>query len=202
MPSQSCQKSKHKCKYFRAAIFKPIFWRSPGCHCFLMDKEGNCSCSLWLLFTFPQNWGSALAFWILILAFASVFSSAVVLGHAPYALPTAETPASFSQCLSPQWGLSGASRWQCHGQGEVPRGCFMPFLRWPVSLFCVVTWAPAPRCIPPAHWIISLQWAGTILEVQKMIFIVIDHISPSPVTHENLGIPRALYLALFNFAAI
>lgn len=139
-----------------AAVFKLFFWRSPGCHCFQIDKKGNCSCSLWLLFTFPRCWGSVVAFLIPVLAFSSVLCSAMVLEHAPCALPTAETPASFSYCPSPQWGLSGASRWQHHRQVV----CLSDRGDLSVCLFCAVTWAPAPRCTPPAHWIISLQQAG------------------------------------------
>lgn len=166
-----------------------------------MDKEGNCSCSLWLLFTFPRCWGSAVAFLIPVLAFSSVLCSAMMLGHAP----CAEIPASFSHCSSPQRGLSGASRRQHHRQGEVPRG-------WSVCQTgetCLSVCSVQSLGLQPQdalHQLIESshcsEQEGTILKVQELIFTkskliltksrcVIEHISPSPVTSEHLGIPRA-----------
>lgn len=205
MPLQSCQKSKHKCKYFRGSYFQtnllkvswlPVFWWTKretthalcGCTSHFQEAEAV----LWPFWS-PSFW-----------AFASVFSSAMVLGHVPYALPTAETPASFSHCQVPSgvWlrppGDSATCRVRCPGVVHATS-----------QVTCLSVCSVYSRGLQPQgafHQHIESshhsEQEGTILEVQKPIFIVIDHISPSPVTPENLGIARAPYLALFNFAAI
>lgn len=213
MPPQSCQKSKHRYKYFRGSYFQTCLLKVSWLPLFSGGKRGK----LFMLSVAALHISTELRLCCgLFDPHLSIFLS-VFLSHGAGAcslcLAHSRNSCQFCHCSSPQKGLS-VRQGERVVQRVVHAGSHETSLS--VCLFCVVTWAPTPRCIPSAHWILSLQWAGRnntggsgiILTESKYLFIltegkcVIDYICPSPVTPEHLGIPIAPYLAPFNFAAI